>query len=130
MKVVIDCNVLVSAARIDGVCRAVIDTVVRRHEIVLSSPILTEYEVVAGRPKQAPYRDALRANISEMKRLAMIVEPADIAFGLRDPDDEVYLATATAGGAVLITGNSRDFTEPRYGSVEVLSPRTFLDRMT
>ena len=33
MRVVIDCNVLVSAARIDGVCRAVIDTVVRHHEI-------------------------------------------------------------------------------------------------
>ena len=130
MKVVIDCNVLVSAARIDGVCRAVIDTPVRQHEIVLSNPVLAEYEAVAGRPKQALYRDALRANISEIRRLAIVVEPADIAFGLRDPDDEIYLATATAGGAVLITGNSRDFTEPRYGSVDVLSPRTFLDRMT
>ena len=101
MKVVIDCNVLVSAARVDGVCRAVIDTVVRQHEIVLSKRVLAEYEAVAARPKQAPYRDALRANSSEMKRLTMVVEPADIAFGLRDPDDEIYLATATAGGAVL-----------------------------
>ena len=31
MKVVIDCNVLVSAARVDGTCRAVIDTAVRQH---------------------------------------------------------------------------------------------------
>ena len=130
MRVVIDCNVLVSAARIDGVCRAVIDTAVRQHESVLSNPILAEYEAVAGRPKQAPYRDTLRANIGEIERLVIFVEPADIAFGLRDPDDEMYLATATAGGAVVITGNSRDFTEPRYGSVEVVSPRTFLDRMT
>ncbi len=82
MKVVIDCNVLVSAARIDGVCRAVIDTAVRQHEIVLSAPILAEYEAVAGRPKQAPYRDALRANIDEMKRLAAAVESADITYGL------------------------------------------------
>lgn len=128
MKVVIDCNVLVSAARVDGVCRAVVDIAVRQHEIVLSQPVLAEYEAVARRPKQAPYRDALRANISEMKRLAIVVEPANIAFGLRDPDDETYLATATAGDAVLITGNSRDFAEPRYGPVEVLSPRTFFDR--
>ena len=130
MRVVIDYNVLVSAARIDGVYRAVIDTAVRQHEIVLSNPILAEYEAVAGRPKQAPYRDALRANIGEIERLAIFVEPADIAFGLRDPDDEMYPATATAGGAVVIIGNSRDFTAPRYGSVEVVSPRTFLDRMT
>ena len=45
MRVVIDCNVLVSAARIDGVCRAVIDTVVRHHEIVLSEPILADCKV-------------------------------------------------------------------------------------
>ena len=37
---------------------------------------------------------------------------------LRDPDDEVYQETAEAGSAVLVTGNKRDFTEQRYGSVE------------
>ena len=128
MKVVLDCNVIVSAARIDGTCRAVVDRVVRHHDIVLSEPILAEYVDVAARPRQATYRQGLRAVIDEIERLAVIVEPADIAFGLRDPDDEVYLATATAGGAVLITGNTRDFTEPRYATVEVLSPRSFLDR--
>ena len=130
MKIVIDCNVLVSAARIDGACREVIDRVVRQHEIVLSDAILAEYETVAERPKHALYRAVLRATIGELERLAVFVEPEAAVFGLRDPDDEIYLATATAGGAVLITGNSRDFTEPRYGSVEVFSPRSFLDQTT
>ena len=128
MTVVLDCNVIVSAARIDGTCRAVVDTVVRHHDIVLSDPILAEYESVAARPKYAAYRDDLKAMIGDIERVAVIVEPSDIAFGLRDPDDEIYLATAMAGGAVLITGNTRDFTEPRYATVEVLSPRAFLDR--
>ena len=60
MNVVLDCNVLVSAARIDGTCREVIDTVVRRHEIILSQSILAEYNAVAGRPSQALYRDTLK----------------------------------------------------------------------
>ena len=128
MRVVLDCNVLVSAARIDGTCRTVIDRAVRRHNIVLSEPILSEYEAVAGRRSQAPYRDTMESVIRKIERLAILVEPAIIVFGLRDPDDEVYLATATAGGAVLITGNTRDFTETRYGSVEVWSPRAFLDQ--
>ena len=127
MRVVIDCNILVSAVRIYGVCRKVIDRVVRHHEIILSEPILTEYKAVAERPKHALYRAALRANIGEMERLAVLVEPETVMFGLRDPDDEIYLATATAGGAALITGNSRDFTEPQCGSVEVFSPRSFLE---
>ena len=130
MRVVLDCNVLVSAARIDGTCRAVIDASVRWHDIVLSEPILAEYEAVARRPRQAPYRDTMGAVIREIERLAVRVEPVDAVFGLRDPDDEIYLATATAGGAVLITGNSRDFTEPRYGPVAVLSPRAFLEQTT
>ena len=67
------------------------------------------------------------AIVRQLERVAVFVEPADTAFGLRDPDDEVYLATAAAGEAALITGNRRDFTEPRYGAVDILSPRAFLD---
>jgi predicted nucleic acid-binding protein len=57
------------------------------------------------------------------------VAPVPTAFGLADPADEVYLATAIAGEAdALITGNIRDFTQPFYRSVEILTPRAFVDR--
>ena len=79
-------------------------------------------------PSQASHRDTLSFVIGEIERLAVTVEPATLKFGLRDPDDEVYRATAASGGAILITGNTRDFTQPRYGPVEILSPRLFLDR--
>lgn len=128
MRVVLDCNVLVSAARGGGTCRKVIDRVVRQHEIVLSDPILSEYEAVAKRPSQEPYRETMEFLLGEIVRLAVFVEPANVAYGLRDPDDEVYLATAAAAVANLITGNTRDFAEARYGTVEVWSPRAFLDR--
>ena len=129
MNVVVDCNVLVSASRVDGVCRKVIDNVVRWHNIVLSIPVLAEYEAVAERPKHALYRDSLRAVIAEVRRVAVLVKPVEATFGLGDPDDEVYLATAAASDAILITGNSRDFTRRRYGSVKVFSPRAFLDEV-
>ena len=131
MRVVIDCNVLVSAARSSGgTCAKAIIEAVRAHEIVLSDPVVDEYEEIAERSAHASHRASILTIIEELGRVATVVEPADAVFGFRDPDDEIYLATASAGGAVLITGNSRDFTEPRYGSVEVYSPRTFLDRTT
>ena len=97
---------------------------------MLSEPIVDEYKGIAERSAHASHRDVLLTIIGELERIATVVEPTEAAFGLRDPDDEIYLTAATAGGAVLITGNSRDFTKPRYGSVVVLSPRAFLDRMT
>ena len=128
MRVVRDCNVLVSAARSGGVCGAIVIATVRDCEVVLSRPIADEYRAVAERPAHVRYRDTLLAILGELERVAVFVEPADAAFGLRDAEDEVYLATAQAGEAVLVTGNIRDFTEPRYGSVEVYSPRAFLNR--
>ena len=125
MRVVIDCNVLVSAARSGGVCGEVIVKAIRHHEIILSEPILDEYEAIAGRLAHAKYRDGLLIIIAQLEQIATVVDPADAVFGLNDPDDEVYLATAIAGDAVLITGNKRDFTKPWY---EIVSPRAFLDR--
>lgn len=128
MKVVLDCNVLISAAQTDGTCRKVIDRVARNHQIILSVPILSEYIEVAGRPKFVHYFSALSSMIREIGQLADIVEPVNLEFGLSDSDDDIYLATAAAGGAVLTTGNTRDFTEPRYGPVSVWSPREFLSQ--
>ncbi len=85
----------------------------RDYEIVLSVPILKENKAVVGRFGRAMYREGLFAIIGELERGAVLVEPSDVAFGLADPDDEVCLATATAGGAALITGNSRHFTQAR-----------------
>ena len=41
-----------------------------------------------------------------------------------------FFTRSTAGGAALVAGNSRDFTESRYGPVEVYSPRRFPERQT
>lgn len=129
MKVVIDCNVIVSAARAGGTCGKVIVEAVRTHKIVLSELILDEYREISHRLKQAQYRDVPLAIIDEIERVATSVEPENITFGLGDSDDEIYLATAVAGSAVLITGNTKDFTKPKYGPVEILSPRAFLDQV-
>ena len=127
MRVVIDCNVVVSAARSHGVCGRVVVEALGRHRVALAEDIVREYRAVAVRPRHAAYRDALLSVVAELEQAAFFVEPDDTVFGLRDPDDEVYLRTAAAAAAVLVTGNRRDFAEPRYGTVEVFSPRGFLE---
>ncbi len=48
MRMVLNCNALISAVRTNGTCREVIDRAVRRHEIVLFDPILSEYKRLLG----------------------------------------------------------------------------------
>ena len=128
MVIVIDTNVLVSAALSDGVCRKVISEALLHHRVVVSDAILEEYLGVADRQEHADYRGAMLDLIEEIRRKAVVVEPTPGTFGLPDSDDEVFLSTAKAGGADLITGNTRDFTAPRYGPIKVFTPRAFLDR--
>lgn len=127
MRVVIDCNVVVSAARSPGVCGQVVVEAVGRHRVALADEIVREYRAVAVRPRHAAYRLTVLSIVAELERAAFFVEPGDTVFGLRDPDDEVYLRTAAVAGAVLVTGNRRDFAERRYGPVDVFSPREFLE---
>lgn len=129
MRLVLDCNVLVAAARGSNTCRLVVVRALAGHEMVVSATILAEYRDVCARPKHHGHRASLSAMIEAVERVGVAVEPAEVAFGLADPDDEVYLATAVAGRAeALITGNLRHFSEAYYGPVQILSPRAFLDR--
>jgi putative PIN family toxin of toxin-antitoxin system len=130
VRIVLDCNVVVAAARTGGVCRSVLLKVVRDHELILSTPIIREYRSVGARPKHKPYHATMLAITDRLERVALLVEPRPGSlFGLIDPDDEIYLATALAGQAeVLITGNIRHFPALRYGPIAILRPAAFLAR--
>jgi putative PIN family toxin of toxin-antitoxin system len=129
MRIVIDCNVVVAAARIDGLCRRTLVTAIRDHEIILSEPIMDEYRDVCARRKHRAYQPILLTLIDLLDIVSLTVEPGPVEFGLQDPDDEVYLATAYASRAqALITGNIRDFSRRFYHEIEILMPSELLDR--
>ena len=130
MKIVLDCNIIVSAALSDGICRQIILIAIREHEIVVSGPIIDEYVEIANRPKFTRYRDQLLGLIKQIQLVAVVVEPEDICFEIADPDDEVYLTTAAAGDAAVITGNTKDFSQPYYGLVKIFTPRAFVEAIT
>ena len=75
MRIVLDCNVVVAAARTEGVCRAVLLTAVRHHQLVLSAPIISEYRTVGARPKHKPYHRTMLAITDLLEQVALIVEP-------------------------------------------------------
>lgn len=127
MKVVIDCNVIISAGLNRGNCRKVIHTVVHSHECILSTEILREYAAVSQRKKFALAHDDLVQLIYSVSWNARFVIPEPSVLRLPDEKDQIYLDTALSGGAdAIVTGNLKHFPESNYMNVRVLSPKAFL----
>ncbi|MBF0458662.1 MAG: putative toxin-antitoxin system toxin component, PIN family [Nitrospirae bacterium] len=128
MRVVIDCNVLISAGLKSDTCRRLLTEVISGHQLFVSQGIVDEYYEVASRVKFKPEEiNELKIVLSKILRVAIWVEPYfDDPVYLADKDDEIYLATAISAKAdVVITGNKRHF--PSGEMVKILTPREFLD---
>ncbi len=133
MRVVLDTSVLVAAFRSPGGVSAEVVRRCRggRARLVLTTPLLLEYEAVAGR---AEHLAAAEATPEDLGRFL----DAICAFGdavtptwlwrpqLRDPDDEMVLEAAVCGRAHIATFNVRDFGPATQFGVRVLEPRDAL----
>ena len=87
----------------------------RRFELLLSVPLMLEYEAVLNRQE---HLTACGLNSTEIARVlddvAAIARPVRLAFRWRprlaDPNDDMVLETAINGGAnAVVTFNERDF---------------------
>lgn len=132
MRVVLDTNVLLSAAFFPGVCEKILARciITPTIQIILSSHILQEFDE-HGTGKLNGSAAEVEAFAAELRRHAMMVEPATVpASAFADPDDLPVLGTAIAGNAELIvTGDKSLLALGRYQGVVLLSPRTFYSRI-
>ena len=117
MRIVLDTNVLVAALRSDaGASRQLLERALdQRYVLLLSVPLMIEYEAVLVRPEHLKVSnlsakeigmilDALAA-VGEAVRLSFLWRPM-----LKDPADEMVLETAVNGRAeLLVTFNRRHF---------------------
>ena len=87
----------------------------RRFELLLSVPLMLEYEAVLTRPEYLAASRASAQNVQDgLDGLAAIGTPVRLAFrwrpALPDPNDDMVLDTAVNGQArTIVTFNQRDF---------------------
>ena len=128
-RVVLDTNVVVSAAiRPGGLDEEVVE-LVAAHAIALyaSEAVHTEYEVVLARPKfRSIHPDRLRRFLALLKTEAILVAPDNRVTESADESDNRLLECAEAAQAdYLITGNKRHFPE-RWKSTRIVNAREYL----
>lgn len=115
---VLDTDVLVAAFRSDaGASRWLLQAARdRRFTLLLSVPLMLEYESVLTRPEHIAASGATAEDVSAvLDELALVGERVELALRLRpmlsDPNDEMVLETAINGRAdAIVTFNERHFS--------------------
>lgn len=133
MRVVLDTNVLVAAARSrDGASFAVARAIPSAHfQICLSVGLYAEWQEILTRPENLPpgrtAEDAKRflrflASQAHLQEIHFLWRPF-----LRDADDDMVLELAFAAGCRhIVTHNLKDFQGCAQLGIVALSPRDFL----
>lgn len=129
MKVIIDTNILISAAIRGGKPNILIASVIAdsRFEWIASHPIIKEYKEVLNRPK-LNLSQSTKHEWLEVIDLAVIKIDVKINIDFpRDSKDAKFLACAiTSGADYLITGD-KDFDDiPNLDVTEVVTVSQFL----
>jgi putative PIN family toxin of toxin-antitoxin system len=134
IRAVVDCNVVVAAALSGGTCAELLGRAraLRGFELVWSPPIVAEcLQVVAREKFRGRFRTDPTELVEKLARLSRMV-PTDMLPRLQavkaDPADDVYLATALAGGAGwIVSGNTRHLTPlDGFAGLRIVTPAVFL----
>ena len=93
---------------------------------IFNDSIFDEYSEVLNRPKfsfSASMREWL---LIKLRDYGEIVTPQKSGIPMTDETDRVFYDTAVSGGAILITGNKKDYPNEPF----VLTPAEFLQKIT
>jgi uncharacterized protein len=135
MRVVIDTNVWLSALLWGGQPNLIIKLIEKQQiQAISSENILMELTEILQKPKLQKRLDQLQLSADEVviiaKRLmTMVVIEEVIIPELRDPKDQMVLATAIAGDVqVVISGDKDLLVLHSYVNISILLPQEFLLR--
>jgi len=129
VRVVLDTNVIVSAhLNSDGFERHVLDLVLAgKLHLIVSPPILEEYEGVLLRSKFGIGRRQVRRSLGVLRGAARMVRPHRQLKVTRDATDNRFLECAEAGKAdYLVTGNKRHFPG-KWRQTQIVNARELLE---
>lgn len=137
-RYVLDTDVVVAALRSDqGASRQLLLAALNQEfDLMLSVPLILEYEAVLTRPEHLAVFRISKAEVSRvLDDLAAVAQPVKIDFrwrpSLPDPDDDMVLETAVNGNAPgIVTFNLRDFqVTSKTFDCAVLLPREALQQI-
>jgi len=130
VRVVLDSNVLIAAAATRGLCEAIVELCLERHQIVLGNGILDEVREKLTKKLKVP-RPVVLEYLELLRSSAELVEPVELSRRVcRDPDDLIVLGLVAPGAAeVLVSGDKDLLILGKFSGARILSPRDFWEML-
>jgi uncharacterized protein len=131
MKVLLDTNVLASAAVTRGLCADVLREVLAEHEWIVCPQILAELRRILRAEFGMP-EELVEDFVGLFQQDTICTQPAEIPrVKLKDKDDLGILAAAKSGGAnVIVTGDKELQNLGCFSGIKIVSPRQFWHELT
>ncbi len=129
MIIVIDTNVLVSGLLSDtGNPAAIVNHLLTaKLKAAYDIKIISEYREVLKRPKFSFKPAEVDALVNYLEAEGLLVYPTALKTNLPDPSDLPFLEVACSiESKILVTGNSKDYSDAARKLVKVLTPAEFL----
>lgn len=133
-RAVLDPNVLVAAAiSPEGVPAACLRAFAEgRYDLVVSPLLLAELGTVLRREKFRAFLTVEQADrfVEALGRDASpVADPRNVSALSRDRGDDYLIALARAAAAHVLVSGDADLLELELADLEIVSPRTFLERL-
>ena len=130
MKIVIDTNVVISAAFFGGVPKKVID-LVTNHNVTAytNSEILAEYDITASKMITKKNGHINQNLFDEFRRAVNVIDAVAEVDVCRDPDDNKFIACAVDAQAIFVVSGDKDLLAvEHYDEVEIVTAKDFYER--
>ncbi len=126
MKVFLDTNVLVSALATRGLCSDVLRETLSFHQLVISTPLLSELERILKDKIKLPI-NLIEESLDFLIQTSLMSEPFERPIPeLKDKDDIPIINSALNGGVELfVTGDKEVLKLRLVDQMMIVDPRSF-----
>ena len=130
MRIFLDTNVLVSAVATRGLCADVLREILIHHQLVISDSLIKELERAFCNKLGVP-ENFTSELVEVLQKESVFSTPSSLPdIKIKDKDDLIILSCALDGKADLfITGDKELLRLKRIGDMEIVSPRTFWEKL-
>jgi uncharacterized protein len=125
MKLLLDSNVIISALSARGLCNAIFELCIEKHELVISNSIISEITDILKNKFKAPESTLIDFKKYINEFFIIVADKNDIDV-CRDKNDNKILSVAVDNNVLyIITGDNDLLILKEIKGIKIINPRTF-----